>query len=406
LARDYAFANDGLVKSEWDIVRFLVQVLVMMLIMTQVKAQVMFEITDESQVRVVPCTPQEMVGFRGVTARLENDLFAGTDRNYTNGVALTVVSRDLTGSLRTECLPSPIRLHAELIKLLKPGLWANSSDIAQSRNVVIRFGQSMFTPEDPLRTDLIVEDRPYAGLLYMGTSWNRRTHAKQSDSERLDTSEFTLGVIGPWALVEQAQNLVHDTLGADRFLGWDEQLSNEPVIQVSVDRKYRGYSGDGAITRGFSTDSIGTIGVRLVNIETSFALGIEGRLGWNIANDFGTYPIRPGAENRPPSAAAFRGTADELERTASGPRAGFHVFSTLELKYVARDFSLDGNSFRSSHHVTRQPQVAQAAFGFSIQTLLAGHGYRLAVMRVYRTREFEEQVSNQAFGSIALSVEF
>jgi hypothetical protein len=50
--------------------------------------------------------------------------------------------------------------------------------------------------------------------------------------------------------------------------------------------------------------------------------------------------------------------------------------------------------------------VAQAAVGVSAQGLLAGHGVRLAVMRVYRTREFDGQSTNQAYGSVALSFEF
>ncbi|HRP96485.1 MAG TPA: DUF2219 family protein [Rhodocyclaceae bacterium] len=73
---------------------------------------------------------------------------------------------------------------------------------------------------------------------------------------------------------------------------------------------------------------------------------------------------------------------------------------------VAYDFSLDGNLFRSSHRVSRRPWVAQAATGVSVQGILAGHGVKLAVMRIYRTREFEGQSSNHAYGSIALSVEF
>jgi hypothetical protein len=78
----------------------------------------------------------------------------------------------------------------------------------------------------------------------------------------------------------------------------------------------------------------------------------------------------------------------------------------LEAKAVAYDFSLDGNLFRSSHSVSRRPWVAQAAVGVSAQGILAGHGVRLAVMRVYRSREFEEQSTNQAYGSVALSIEF
>ena len=352
------------------------------------------------------CKAAQAIEFRGLTVRLENDLFVDTDRNYTNGVAFTAVSRDIAGSLRTECLPTPVRLHAELIKWLNPGFWSDAGNPAHAQNIVVKFGQSMYTPNDPLRTDLITDDRPYAGLLYVGMSWNRRTHAAQSDTDMLDTREITLGVIGPWSLARQAQNLVHDAIGAERFLGWDHQLKNEPALQLAMDRKFKGYRGDGAITPGFSADSIRSVGVRLGNIETSVSAGIEGRIGWNIPNDFGTYPIRPGAENRPPSAASLRGGSNEAARIASGPRAGVHAFGTLEAKFVARDFSLDGNLFRSSHQVTRRPWVAQAAVGLSAQGLVAGHGVKLAVMRVYRTREFREQASNHAYGSVALSLEY
>lgn len=68
---------------------------------------------DEAS-RVAACGPDEAVRFRGGTARLENDLFANTDQNYTNGVAFTAVSHDITGEVKTACLPAPVRLHAEL----------------------------------------------------------------------------------------------------------------------------------------------------------------------------------------------------------------------------------------------------------------------------------------------------
>ena len=169
------------------------------------------------------CQPQEQIKFRGLTARLENDLFADTDQNYTSGVAFTAVSHDIVGQLKPECLPTPVRLQAELITLLNPGFWADAENPAHSQNVVVKFGQSMYTPQDPARTDLILNDRPYAGLLYVGMAWNRRKHEPQGDSEILDTRELTLGVIGPLALAEEAQNLVHDVIGVDQFQGWDNQ---------------------------------------------------------------------------------------------------------------------------------------------------------------------------------------
>ncbi|GAB1424639.1 lipid A deacylase LpxR family protein [Thauera terpenica] len=352
------------------------------------------------------CAPEETLHWRGGTARLENDLFTGTDQNYTNGMAFILVSHDIPGRPRPECLRAPIWLYAQLIQFMNPEFWASAGSSADTQNVVVRFGQSMYTPEDYHRTELIPDDRPYAGLLYMGLAWNRRKHEPESNGEMLDTREITLGVIGPWSLAEQTQNLVHDARDIDRFEGWQHQLKNEPAFQLALDRKFRGFRGRGAIIPGFSADSIRSLGLRLGNIETSATLGIEGRIGWNLPNDFGSYPLRPGAENRPPSAASIHGESSDTIPATSRPRPGVHLFGILEAKAVAYDFSLDGNLFRSSHSVSRRPWVAQAAVGISAQGILTGHGVRLAVMRVYRTREFEEQSTNQAYGSIALSAEF
>lgn len=352
------------------------------------------------------CTAEKSLSFRGGTARLENDLFVGTDQNYTNGVALTLISHDIRGKPQPDCFPTPIRLHTQLIQLMNPGFWADAHAPDDTQNLVVRFGQSMYTPEDHTRTDLIRDDRPYAGLLYMGLAWNRRTHEPGSNREMLDTREVTLGVIGPWSLGEESQNLVHDAWGSDRFQGWQHQLDNEPAFQLAMDRKFRKFEGSGAIIPGFSADTIRSLGLRFGNIETSATLGIEGRIGWNLPNDFGSYPLRPGAENRPPSAASIHRKPGNSAPVTSLPRTGVHVFGILEAKAVAYDFSLDGNLFRSSHSVSRRPWVGLAAVGISAQGILAERGVRLAVMRVYRTREFEEQSTSHAYGSIALSLEF
>ena len=361
-----------------------------------------------SSTETVPpqCNTQDAIRFRGFSARLENDLFAETDQNYTNGVAFTAVSHDLVGQLKPEGLTVPVRLHAELIRYLNPSFWADPDNPAQTQNVVVKFGQSMFTPKDSNQTALILDDRPYAGLLYVGMAWNRRQHAPQNNTEILDTREITLGVIGPLALARPTQHTVHNIVGADKFQGWNNQLGNEPALQMALDRKFKNFKGTGAIQPGFSVDSIRSLGLQLGNIETSATVGIEGRIGWNIPNDFGTYPIRPGAENRPPSAASIHGNTEDASTGSTRPRAGIHLFATLESKLVVHDFSLDGNLFQSSHSVTRRPWVTQAALGISAQRPIAGHGVKLALMRVFRTREFDEQGLSHTFGSVSVSIEF
>lgn len=364
------------------------------------------QVISTADIEAPACSAQNTIRFRGLTARLENDLFADTDQNYTNGVSFTAVSHDMVGKLKPECLPAPIRLHAELIRYLNPGFWTDADNPAHAQNVVVKFGQAMFTPKDFARTDLITDDRPYAGLLYVGMSWNRRKHETQSEIEMLDTREITLGVIGPMSLARQTQNIIHNIKAIDKFEGWSNQLGNEPALQMALDQKFKTYQGPGAIAPGFSADFIRSLGLQLGNIETSATAGIEGRVGWNIPNDFGTYPIRPGAENRPPSAASIHGGDGKGPQYLTRPQAGIHLFGTVETKLVLHDFSLDGNLFQSSHSVTRRPWIAQAALGLSAQSPVAGHGVKLALMRVWRTREFEEQGPSHAYGSVSLSMDF
>ena len=386
--------------------------LALLLLGTPVRAESFTNVaqsTFDQLMLVKDCREEDRLRFRGITARLENDIFAGSDQNYTSGISISAVSHELAGRLKTECMPAPVRLHAELIKWLDSDYWLNPRNTTYSQNVVLKLGQSIYTPKDYSRTDLIQDDRPYAGLLYVSMSWNRREHGAQDKTDILDTREIVLGVIGPMALAEESQNGVHNAMGVDKFLGWQHQIHNEPALQLALDRKFKGYRGAGMDTPGFSADSIRSVGVRLGNIETSATLGIEGRIGWNLPNDFGTYPIKPGAENRAPASSADAPDTAQSGQAKAEPgkmRSGIHLFSTLEAKYVAHDFSLDGNLFRSSHSVTRRPWLAQAAVGISAQGLVAGRGVKLAVMQVFRTREFEQQLRNPTYGSIALSLEF
>ena len=352
---------------------------------------------------VPACTSAQVLRWRGGTARLENDLFAGTDRNYTNGVALTSVSRDFEGELAIDCLPRAIGMYTRLISLIDPGFWHAGGTEDAAQNVVLRAGQAMYTPADKARTDLIAEDRPYAGLLYLGLSWNRRASLPGSRLEMLDTRELTLGVIGPWSLARQTQDLVHRTRGIDRFQGWNHQLHNEPAFRMAMQRKFKRHV-EGAVHPGWHSEAIGGYALSVGNIDTTVSASIELRTGWNMPNDFGSDPIRPGVENRPPSASAQ--PLASRQDVPTSPRPGLHVFVNLEAKGVARDFSLDGNLFRSSHRVHRRPWVAQAVIGIAGQWPIAGHGLRLALMRVWRSREFDEQIDPHAFGSLAVSVEF
>lgn len=358
---------------------------------------------DANPAVAASCPPEHALHLRGGTARLENDLFAGTDRNYTNGVTLALVSNDFAGQLVPACLPRPLALYARFITRVDPGFWRGADAIDAPQNVVLRAGQAMYTPADKTRSDVVSDDRPYAGLLYLSMAWNRRVPLQGTRLEMLDVRELTLGVIGPWSLAEQTQDFVHRVRGIERFRGWDNQLHNEPAFRMAMERKFK-RRAEGSLRPGWGTEAIGSYALSVGNIETAAGVGIELRGGWNLPNDFGSDPIRPGAENRAPFAST--GTRGERPGLAAAPPSGAHAFIKLDAKAVARDFSLDGNLLRSSHRVHRRPWVAQAAVGISSQWQLAGHGLRLVLMRVWRSREFDEQSGPHAFGSLALNIDF
>ncbi|MFZ7112047.1 MAG: lipid A-modifier LpxR family protein, partial [Desulfatiglandales bacterium] len=88
------------------------------------------------------------------TFYLENDVFTGTDREYTNGTKLTWISQDLRNYREDPRVPEwsyPIIEHLPFVN--KPGF---------QRNISLSIGQNMYAPEDLERTDLIPEERPYA----------------------------------------------------------------------------------------------------------------------------------------------------------------------------------------------------------------------------------------------------
>lgn len=318
-----------------------------------------------------------------ISLYVENDLFFRTDRNYTSGIRLAWVSPDIEDHVGDECVPAWV----QPINAAVRDVFALRLAPAHQRNMVITLGQAMYTPGDRSRGDLIREDRPYAGWLYLGLGYNERRKAG-SAVERLDSLEVNLGVVGPLALARQAQHLIHDLRGFERFAGWDNQLRNEPGLQIVAERKHRARHGSGR------ADAIAHYGVSLGNVATYANAGLELRWGSAIPDDFGSSPIRPAGNNTAPGSFPRDG-----QRML---RRGVHAFASFDLRAVARDIFLDGNTFRDGHHVKREPLVADLSVGVAA---FAG-GWKFSFGRVFRSREFSGQPSRHSYGSFTLSRDF
>ena len=104
-------------------------------------------------------TPAAPIDQGTYTIYMENDLFAGTDRYYTSGVKLSWSSADLAKFSDTP-YASP------LLPLLNRLPFVNQEGF--QKNLVFAFGQNIYTPDDTTSFELVENDRPYGGWLYVG----------------------------------------------------------------------------------------------------------------------------------------------------------------------------------------------------------------------------------------------
>jgi len=312
---------------------------------------------------------------------LENDLFANTDLNYTNGIRLSTISPDLENFQDPNGQKYPwVEKLNNLLTFIHPTP-RNPANNPVNQNMVISLGQLMFTPRDKFRRTLDPDDRPYAGYLYLGLGYHART------TDTLHSTEFNFGVVGPAALARQAQNLVHDIGGWERFEGWGNQLKNEPAFQLIFERKHKNGKMDLPVLNGMQMEFITHWGASLGTVSSYLNAGGELRLGWDLPDDFGTSTLRPGGDNNTPGLVAGN---DSLR---------LHGFIATDARLVANNIFLDGNYFRSSHGVDHEPVVADIAVGF------AGNWRKLrfSYAHIFRSKEFSGQDKAQFYGSFSVS---
>jgi len=344
-----------------------------------------------------PCdAPQTPTAGRTqlVSVQVENDLFAGTDSQYTNGVKLTWVSPNIE-SFNDPLLPAWVRCSTEAVRHVVNFFLPEG---ATARNMVITLGQAMYTPADRDRTTVDPKDRPYAGWAYLGLGYNVRFDPADGRTPILDSVEIDLGIVGPHSYAKQTQDFVHRLRGFERFAGWSNQLHDEPGLQVVWEHKFRPPSLQW--NGWLEAQAIPHFGVSVGNIASYLNAGAEIRVGWRLPDDFGTSLIRPGGDNAAPR------TTTAVERVYS--QHSFHLFAALDSRAVANNIFLDGNTFARSHAVRKRLLVGDLAYGWAYTwprypILPAG---KIAYAHYVQSREFEGEEHNHGFGSVTLSVEF
>lgn len=283
------------------------------------------------------------------------------DRYYTNGIRLGWTSGE--GSA------------PELLADVGQSLWGEGR-----QRIALDVTQQIYNPSDTLTTYPPLTDRPYAGVL-LGTV----SLIHDGDGAR-SVLGLGLGLVGPSALGEQVQNGFHRMIGEHETKGWDTQLHDEPLIQITGERTWRLPIG---AVGAMDTDALPEVTAAIGNLRIYAQTGVTLRLGQGLDSDYGVPRLRPGLNGTD----VFRPTL---------PFA-WYLFAGIDGQAVAYDVTLNGNLWQDSRNVSATPLVGEGQVGFALMAF----GVRLAYTHVFQTQEFKHQTGGlHQFGSLALSVRF
>jgi len=296
---------------------------------------------------------------------LENDLFYDVDQHYTNGVGFIWIPG------------SDVSTPGWAASLVRAIPWFPQDGRLRHGYA---FGQSMFTPSDIKIANPPLTERPYAGWLY-GTFGV----ATEVD-ERLDLLALTVGMVGPAAMAEQSQKVVHEAIGSPEPQGWDTQLHNELGVVVQYQRSWRGALKYDLTP--LALDVTPSVGGAVGNVFTYASAGVMLRLGQRLPHDYGPPQIQPGLLG----SGGF----------APVGAFGWYLFGGVAGRAVARNIFLDGNTFGDSRSVRRDPFIGDLQWG----VVLEWPKVRLSYTHILRSREYESQTAGDEFGAISLSVKF
>ncbi|AHJ66547.1 lipid A deacylase LpxR family protein [Granulibacter bethesdensis] len=296
-----------------------------------------------------------------VNVDIENDAVAGTDRYYTAGQRVSVVM--------------PSDLTPKWASRVGRALWGDGM-----QRIAVGIDQSIFTPSNTQVTNPDPHDRPYAATL------TANFNLIQDKDNNRSILGLALGVAGPSALGRQVQNGFHNLIGDTENKGWGYQIRDEPIIQFTSERTYRlpMYK-----FWGLETDALPSLTFGVGNLRVYGQTGVLFRIGQGLQSDFGPNRIRPGLTG-----------GDAYTPTG---RFAWYIFAGGDGQAVAHDMTLDGNTWRDSRHVSRQPFVGELEAGLAI----IAYGMKVSYTHVVQTQEFHGQHGGLfQFGVFNLSTRF
>lgn len=285
--------------------------------------------------------------------KTENDAYLATlnDRYYTNGLFIY---------FRRAINPSKLNENIE------------------KKTYEISVGQKMYTPywgNVPKRED---QDRPFAGYLYAGGAYS-----VFFKNESVLKTSVEIGTVGPNSLAQDAQKLLHTTVGFYTPAGWEYQIKNELALNLSAN-----YSK--LLVR--TNDPILDVSAQgYANLGTTFS-----GLGTSLL-------FRVGNINQLFNSAYHNAVIGEA-KTKKINKNEFFVYIKPQLNYVAYDATIQGSLFNNNSPVTYgvKPIVFEQQFGVNFSSNRFTADFNV----IFKTKEVKSIAQAQNYGGLSLYYRF
>ncbi|BDS07290.1 membrane protein [Oceaniferula spumae] len=324
-----------------------------------------------------------------LTFFLDNDLFGGTDENYTNGVRISWITE---GKPAIDIPFMQDNLHRfsggsdSLAWMRKLWGFRHPGQIEYSYGFAL--SQLMFTPST--REALVPPEgeRPYAGWAGLGFSLHAR------DAHAQNSVEIAIGVVGPSSYAQDTQDYIHELRDFEKFQGWDSQIPNEITFNLYFNQRRRIETLDKVefLPFGMRVDGFTETGYSLGNFRTDAHVGFLVRAGWNLPVEFADPRLTPTAHS-------------QRLYSGAGNTSKWSLYGLLgaQASGIIHDITLDGPVFRNyDTNVDREPLVGELYAGFGVRYSDLEFSY----VHTFRTKTFETQEDSQSFGSLAIRLRF
>jgi len=284
----------------------------------------------------------------------DNDSYLGqgSDRYYTNGLFINF-------------------RHALDQQKLREGL--------EKKTYELSAGQKMYNPYSGYAPDPALQDRPFAGYLYVEGAMNWFY-----SNESILKASAQIGTTGKNSLAEDGQELLHRVVGFYDLEGWDYQIRNELAVNLSAQySRLLTRTADNAVEFSFEG---------YANLGTTFSGAGAGIL------------FRTGNLNQLFNSAYTNAVIGNNAKTKALVKREFFFYAKPQLNLVAYDATIQGSMFNNNSPVTfdQKPLVFAQQLGvdYSSQRFTVDFGV------IFKTKEVKSTARAHQWGSISMFYRF